>query len=164
VAGAEQGWAQSAEWVIPQASEQVYELRETLEGLDGWLPRSAVIQENPDVRDATFQGYYSHRQTSARGWQFGPTYGGNRIDYGKLVSILHPVFSGQASLEQLNEACRKTGVDVVILHVEDPAWTWGTEHWQRQRIYSTPHLRTYLCSPLFAGEEMRLSPKSEVRR
>ena len=148
--GAEQGWAVKDDWVVPNSAEEIYDLRQSLEWLDSNVPRAAIIQENPNVSDATFQGYYSHRQTAARGWHFGPAYGGDRIQYAMLAANLRTLFKAASTVRHLMYECGTSGVDVVVMHDYDPAWAWASANWENQMMYATPHTRLFACSAKYS--------------
>ena len=150
--GIDQGWAAPDRlWIPGHASERAFDLRAALRWLDGHEPRSVVIQEDPQLTDATYQGYWSHRQTATRGLKYGPGDGGDQKEFEQLVDLLTPLFYQQTTAEQADNICRAAGVNILVLQDYDPAWPAAAVLWRGRLLFSTRHVRLYSCGTNAAG-------------
>jgi len=125
------------------------ELRQIYTQVLKGLPASALVQEQPLIRDAIQQGLYSSWGSSARGRWDLPFDSANRALYLQTEGVIAPVFGQPVSLAYVSNVCLQTGIGAFVVQDFDPVWQHADSWiWAVQPLYSGKHTRAYSCTDI----------------
>jgi hypothetical protein len=154
-------------WLAPDHNlgERTFALRHTYEALGRMLPKSAIVQQNPETTPGDlFYGLYADRQTAAESKSCGAVFGGPAAVCPAMLAAIDPLFSASAHLQvaQVEESCRKLSIDALV--VKDTDRVWGDKDawvWKAQPVLANSYARAFLCKPLtLSGTSITPAPAS----
>ncbi len=138
-------------WLAPDhfLGERTYSLRQVYERLSQELPRSALVQQNPngDPGDL-FYGLYADRQTAAETLSCGVVFGGSPALCPDIVAPLVQLYSQSGNLDpaQVDVVCRRLSIAAMVVKDTDGVWkdkaSWV---WKKQPLIENAHSRAFLC-------------------
>lgn len=110
---------------------RTYEIRLAYEWVNRYLPPSAIVQHNPEVkhdllygkwRIDVYHGLYGHRQVIAADPEYGTLYGIPMSLYTPISSVIARIFSVSADQSIVNEGCKTLGITTLVVKNTDPVW------------------------------------------
>ncbi len=138
-----------------QLGKRTFALRTVYEHLAKTLPKTAILQDNPEQPcDTDFPfGLYANRQTVAYGMNCGVAFGGDVKECADAVPFISALFQAGpgADFQNVESVCRRFKIDALIVSDADPVWkephSWV---WQGQALAAAPHARAVFCRDLHA--------------
>jgi hypothetical protein len=130
-----------------QVGKRTYAMRQVYERLQSVLPRSAVVQHNPDpdFNDLPSE-LYSERQVAATNKTCDVPFGGTPGACAKVVDRVSPIFDPRTSREETQGACQALGISVLVFRDTDAAWKMPG-HWMRSAsaLAANDYARAIAC-------------------
>lgn len=140
-------------WLAPDHNlgARTYALRHMYQSLNTTLPKSAIVQQNPETAPGDlFYGLYADRQAAAESSSCGAVFGGPPAACPAMLAAIDPLFSAFAHLPiaQVEATCRDLSIDAVVVKDTDSVWkdpdAWV---WKAQPVMANSYARAFLCKP-----------------
>jgi hypothetical protein len=132
----------------PQMGERTYLLRSGFQQLHSQVPESAVVQYNPFLYTYPTLLLYAGRQQAAAMGDCGAPFGGDPAGCRPILDLLAPLYfrNFYPGPVDVDAACRKLGVQVLIATDADQAWyelqSWV---WHRPALVENRYFRAIPC-------------------
>ncbi len=143
--------APDAKWISPDRNlgRRTYALRQFYEALKEKLPRSAIIQHNPntDPGDLPF-GLYADRQLAAETLGCGTVFGGDPASCARIIRPIDDLFETPriAEMVDIDKICTNLSINALIAKDTDRVWADGKSWiWKKQPLLANSYARAYRC-------------------
>ena len=124
-----------------------YDFRQTYHWINSNVPKSAIVQHNPDVFVDLPSGLYGNRQVVAADHLYGTLFGIPAEMYQPVESAVASLFeSSNVAQETISRICRHFGITALVVKDTDPAWTSPASSVFRQTpIFTNRSSRVFDC-------------------
>jgi hypothetical protein len=157
---------ESATWMPADhhLGERTYALRSVYDHLSADLPKSAIVQYNPDGNTYVPHGLYLLRGVAAGDSLCLAGFGGDATQCKRRVDSIAPLFtlSSAGDSASVDYICREYGISVILAEDNDPVWkqtdSWA---WTRTPIISNQYARAFDCGDF--SQQAKLGGKVALR-
>lgn len=137
---------------------RMYGIREVYDWINQSLPREAIVQHNPDIKDGDllyqdrridiFHGLYGHRQVVAADPEYGTLFGIPPVMYKAVASSIAPLFADPPAVDEglVQKVCKQFGISALVVKDTDPIWKnpegWV---WKEKPLFGNDVARVLAC-------------------
>lgn len=139
---------------------RMHGIREVYDWINHSLPREALVQHNPDIKDGDllyqdwridiFHGLYGHRQVVAADPEYGTLFGIPRVMYNAVSSSIAPLFADSPAVDKalVDKVCKQFGISALVVKDTDPIWK-NSEGWvwKDEPLFGNGVARVMACGP-----------------
>jgi hypothetical protein len=141
---------------------RMHGIREVYDWINQSLPREAIVQHNPDIKDGDllyqdwridiFHGLYGHRQVVAADPEYGTLFGIPPVMYKAVSSSIAPLFADSPAVDEVlvHKVCKEFGISALVVKDTDPIWKnpegWV---WKDKPLFGNNVARVMACDPQY---------------
>jgi hypothetical protein len=138
------------EWMgpSPNLGKHTFRIRQSIERLKRYTPRSSVLQYNPRGADVFLFHLYADRQAAAGDDSCGATFGGDPQKCEQALRYIDAAFNSPNATRTWNmdQFCDAYQINLLVATNSDPVWKdGGSWVWTRSPLLANDTLRAFTC-------------------